>query len=214
MARVIINGQPGSPYVNNTGQVLYQFVCALINTCGACLQYHLKISTAWPIPLHHNCRCRQIRIDPGKEAPHDFVDYRMTLESMPAHDRATAIGTSNDKLLRASLATFGDIVTPYRVRDFAEVVALRQLSLKRMVAVGVAAWIAKRAILIPVGTDDEERKRHDRKLLDALAGPDASQARLIEELDEEEPAPVRLPPGDVEAAIFTALVMGWKPKRR
>jgi len=41
--------------LTNTGKTKYQFIAALDHTCGVCLQYHLKISAAWPISIHHDC---------------------------------------------------------------------------------------------------------------------------------------------------------------
>ena len=179
MARTIITGAAGSRYTNNTGQVLYQFHCALINTCGRCLQYYLKISTSWPIPLHRNCRCWAVRLDPGSTASHGFADFGLILSKMSSADRATAIGASNARLLDSGLATLDDIVTPYRVRDFAEVVARTGLSIKAMTKAGVAVWIAKRAYETAHESEDEARARHDRELVDRLAEPDRSQANLV-----------------------------------
>ena len=48
----IINGDPGTVWVNKTLKVRYQFVCTLSNTCGACLQYHTAIGPWWPIQIH------------------------------------------------------------------------------------------------------------------------------------------------------------------
>ena len=79
--RLIISGDPGTIWENDTERVRYQFIAALQNTCGVCLQYHLKISSAWPIPFHYNCRCIQRAIKPGKKAQHAFVDYRELLDS-------------------------------------------------------------------------------------------------------------------------------------
>jgi hypothetical protein len=214
-ARVIISGPPGSPYTNNTGQVLYQYVCALINTCGFCLSFHLKISTRWPIPQHHGCRCRQIPIYPGREAPHDFADYHGILDEMSSADRATAIGASNDKLLESGLATLDDIVTPYRVRDLHEVVARRGLTVRQMVKAGVALGVARRAISIAFGSDDDEAKRHDRLLLDRLVGPDKSQAQLlaaIEDDDDEDDSAAIVTVGG--GALLAALLIAWKPGQK
>ena len=80
MARDIISGDPGTVWDNDTGKVQYQFIAALNNTCGVCLQYHLKISAAWPIPIHYNCRCIQRLIKPGQTAPQPFCDYRELLD--------------------------------------------------------------------------------------------------------------------------------------
>ena len=79
--RIIYSGDAGTRFTNETGRVLYQFIAALNNTCGVCLQYHLKISAAaWPIPIHYNCRCIQRMIKPGQQAQHEFTDYRKLLD--------------------------------------------------------------------------------------------------------------------------------------
>jgi hypothetical protein len=90
----------------------------LINICGVCLQYHLKISASWPIPIHYNCRCIQKLIKPGQEAPQPFCDYRKLLDSFDDSQKTAAIGASNYRLLKSGLATWEDIVSPNRVRDF------------------------------------------------------------------------------------------------
>ncbi len=90
----------------------------MINICGVCLQYHLKISASWPIPIHYNCRCIQKLIKPGQEAPQPFCDYRKLLDSFDDSQKTAAIGASNYRLLKSGLATWEDIVSPNRVRDF------------------------------------------------------------------------------------------------
>ena len=125
--RVIFNGEPGSVWVNDTDKVRYQFVCSLINTCGACLQYHLAIGGWWPIPIHHRCRCTQRPIAVGTAAPHPFVDFRELLDSMPHSQQVAAIGASNYRLLQAGVVKWGEIVTKYRVRTLREVLAINKV---------------------------------------------------------------------------------------
>jgi hypothetical protein len=143
--RQIISGDPGTRWVNDTDRVKYQFVCALINTCGFCLQYHLKIGAIWGIPLHHGCRCEQRKILVGAEAPHAFVDFREILDQMDHADQVAAIGASNYRLLKEGVVKWTDIVTPSRVRDLREVVSNKRLSVKTMVAAGVNPKIAETA---------------------------------------------------------------------
>ena len=121
--RIIYSGDAGTRFKNETDRVLYQFIAALRNTCGVCLQYHLKIARGWPIPIHYNCRCIAKMIKPGAEAPHEFVNYRELLDSFDESQKAAAIGVLNYRLLKSGLAKWDDIVTPNRVRDFREVVA-------------------------------------------------------------------------------------------
>ena len=130
--RIIYDGDAGTRFTNNTGKVLFQFIAALHNTCGVCLQYHLKISVAWPIPIHYNCRCIQRIVKPGQQAKHDFCNYRELLDGFDESQKTAAIGASNYRLLKSGLAKWDDIVTPNRVRDFCEVVARNNLTVNQM----------------------------------------------------------------------------------
>ena len=87
--RVLITGEPGTFWTNNTPKVRYQFVALLKNTCGYCLQYHLQIGPNWGIPLHDNCHCKQFPIRQGMKAPHAFADYRQILDDMPWDQKGT-----------------------------------------------------------------------------------------------------------------------------
>lgn len=218
MARVIISGEPGTTWVNETGSMRYQFVATLINTCGFCLQYHLKISSAWPIPMHHGCRCVQLPIPPGGDAPHEFVDFRMLLEKMPTSEKTTAIGVANYKLLKAGLVTWAEVVTAHRVRDLAEVVALSKLTLKQLLAARVRKQDAEAAVATSHATAEEHGARRDREQEEALAAPQRSLSALILALSATVPALVT---GTVAAAVVTGhagelakAIKAWRPKRR
>jgi hypothetical protein len=145
--RTIISGDAGTTWTNDTERVRYQFIAALINTCGTCLQYHLKISSSWPIPIHYNCRCIQRLIKPGQTAPLPFVDYRELLDGFDQSQKSAAIGASNYKLLKSGLATWEDIVTPNRVCDFREVVSKKRLSIETMTMYGVSKYQATTAFI-------------------------------------------------------------------
>jgi hypothetical protein len=101
--RVIITGEPGETWTNDSDVVRYLFECALINTCGTCLQYHIKIGAWWPIPIHYGCCYRLASIKPGATVPHPFVDYRELFDGMPPAEQAAAIGASNYRLLKAGV---------------------------------------------------------------------------------------------------------------
>jgi hypothetical protein len=143
--KIIFNGTPGEVWRNDTARVQYQFVCALINTCGFCLQYHMAIGSIWGIPMHWGCRCEQKRISIGANAPNAFVDFREVLDNMSHSDQVAAIGSSNYRLLKMGVADWKDIVTPNRVRDFREVVANKRLNVKTLVGAGVNPKVAERA---------------------------------------------------------------------
>lgn len=143
--RQIITGDPGTVWTNDTGTPRYQFFASLVNTCGACLQYHMRIGPFWGIPLHYGCRCRQVLVPVGARAPHPFVDYEQLLDGMPADQQKAAVGASCWKLIEQGVVDWKDVVTPWRVRSLREVVALKRLSVQRMTDAGVKLPFAERA---------------------------------------------------------------------
>jgi len=164
----IWNGEPGTVWTNDTGQVKYQFICALNDTCGFCLQYHLAIGFAWGIPFHHGCRCKQKAIQPGAEAPHPFVNFRELLDDMPHHEQVAAIGAGNYKLLKEGLAGWDEIVTPTRVRDLQEVVAIKKLTVQEMLDAGIEPRVAQEAHAAVHTPEHELVERHRRELIDKI----------------------------------------------
>jgi hypothetical protein len=180
--RIIWNGTPETKWRNDTDKVKYQFICSLINTCGVCLQYHMAIGAFWPIPIHRNCRCRQVAVKPGNEAPHAFVNFRELLEGMDHDQQVAAIGASNYKLLEQGLVEWEDIVTPSRVRALREVVANKQLTVKEMVDAGVRQYIAENAhasVHTPVHEIVEQQRK---ELTAAITERGVSQEQLVKAL--------------------------------
>jgi hypothetical protein len=231
MPRVIISGDPGTRWTNETEKVQYQFIAALQNTCGVCLQYHLKISQSWPIPIHYGCRCIQKLIKPGQTAPHGFCDYRELLDAMPQAEKAAAIGASNYKLLKSGLVTWEDIVTPSRVRDFREVVAKKNLTVQQMVDHGVKKFQAEKAYSAVHTAEHEHIERQRRELLQKLTGAGLSQENVVRELSKGLAARVTIAAGPTGAytagpawsggplpvapmatySELARLIGGWKP---
>jgi hypothetical protein len=232
----MIDGTPGEPWTNDTQKVRYQFIASLHNTCGVCLQYHLKIGPWWPIPIHYGCRCHQVPVLPGAVAREPFTDYRKLLEDMPHDQQVAAIGASNYKLLQAGVVKWDDIVTPSRVRDFIEVVSLRRLSIDRMVRAGVRPRIAERAYETVHTPEHEHIERHRRELAERLTRAGLAHQPLVNELSrrlaarvgiaEQEAAGVKaqkLPCTGaataaelkklLRAAVVTRVAMGPKPKQ-
>jgi hypothetical protein len=235
--RVIISGEAGETWTNETDKVYRQFVCAFINTCGFCLQYHLKIATSWPIPLHYNCRCRQEKIKPGAKAPQPFCDYRKLLDAMSDADQAAAIGASNYRLLKSGLAQWDDIVTPNRVRDFREVVARNRLTVDQMVKHGVKRYQAEKAYADVHTTEHERVARERAELLAKLTGAGLAQEKIVGELASRLAARVTVAAGPTgaqvgrpqdgtapawaggklpgvgpsSATVLGTLISGWKP---
>ncbi len=237
--RVIISGEAGETWTNDTDRVRYQFIAALNNTCGVCLQYHLKISAAWPIPIHYNCRCIQRQIKPGAKAPQPFCDYRKLLDAMNPADQAAAIGASNYRLLKSGLAKWEDIVTPNRVRDFREVVARKRLIVDQMVKHGVKRYQAEKAYADVHTTEHERVARERAELLSKLTGAGLAQEKIVGELASRLAARVTVAAGPTGAQVgrpqdvggpawsggklpgagassageLAKLVSGWKPPK-
>jgi len=182
--RQIFDGAPGTVWTNTTDRVMYQIEAMLDNTCGVCLQYHLKIGPFWPIPIHHGCNCEQHKIRPGAEAPFKFVDYRRLLEGMLHDQQVAAIGASNYRLLDQGLVVWEDIVTPSRVRDLREVVAIKKLTVHQMVRAGVNPRYAEEAHESVHTPEHELVERKRQELIDRLKKAGVSQDALTRALSE------------------------------
>jgi hypothetical protein len=177
----IFGGEPGTTWVNDSDRVRYQFVAALINTCGACLQWHLQIGPWWGIPIHWGCRCVQHAIRPGAQAPQPFADFRAILDNMSYADQMHAIGASNYALLRNKVVTWSEIVTKYRVRTLREVIALNKVSLKTAIKCGVP----RRAYIAWADANSSEAeiiREHRAKLLESIKAAGVSQHALVDAL--------------------------------
>lgn len=177
----IINGRPGTTWTNNTGEVMYQFVCDLVNTCGACLQYHLRIGTFWPIPIHRRCRCSQTMLFPG-DTGRPFVDFLRLLETFTHEQQVEAIGASNYRLLEAGLISWSDIVTEGSVHTLREVVWAVGLTIPEMIDAGVAPYIAEAAYAAAHASEAAGDAEKLAELVDALRGAGMSEediARLL-----------------------------------
>jgi GNAT superfamily N-acetyltransferase len=176
-------GEPGTTWTNDTERVKYQFVAALVHTCGVCLQYHMMIGPWWPLPLHHGCGkyCRQYPIAPGSQAPHAFVDFREVLDNMSYQSQMTAIGASNYALLKAKVLKWDEIVTKWRVRTLRETISLYKIPLKTAIKAGVP----KRAYVAwaDAFSDEAEAVRaHRAKLISDIKGAGVSQEALVDAL--------------------------------
>jgi hypothetical protein len=193
--RLVIDGPAGETWHNNTDRVMYQFICKLINTCGVCLQYHMKISYTWPIPLHWNCRCVQRAIPPGGEAPHEFVDYRKMLEEMSPDEQRAAIGASNYKLLKEGVVKWDDIVSESRVRDFREVVSNKRLSVKQLTKAGVRPYEAQRAYAAVTTPAHIAAEAAQKQIMARLKGAGLSQEKVVSELSKQLAGRVSFGPG-------------------
>jgi hypothetical protein len=180
--RVTFNGEAGTRWTNSTGEAQYQFVCDLVRTCGACLQYHMAIGPFWPIPIHRNCRCRQYRIEPHAAAPHEFVDFREVLDGMTQAQKRAAIGASNYKLLQAGVVKWDEIVTRYRVRTLQEVVAVNKVTLPTLERAGVKKYIAAKAHAAVHTPEQELVRQHQAELIRKIEKAGVSQEELVKEL--------------------------------
>lgn len=193
MPRVVFNGEPGDVWTNETGRAQYQFVARLSNTCGVCFQYHLAISSSWPIPLHRGCRCTQVLIVPGEDA-RPFVDFRATLGGLGPDQQAAAVGTSNWKLIQSGAVRWEDVVTTTRVRDLREVVSRQQLSVARMRKAGVSRSVAVRAYETVNTPAHELADRRRAELVEKLKKAGLSHEQVGGAVAEKLAARVRVGP--------------------
>lgn len=211
MPRIIFNGEAGEAFTNETDRVLYQFVASLSNTCGVCLQYHLAISSFWPIPMHRNCECVQVLIKPGATAE-PWVDFRKVLDAMPRDQKVAAVGASNYRLLKKGLVTWADLVTDTRVRTFREVVAIGKLTVSKMAGAGVRKDLAEAAWASVHTPAHEIAAAHRKALVDALADAGLTRRQINEGFGKGVAAKVRLvgprgPAGPSPAAPIAPMPM-------
>lgn len=176
------NGEPGTRWTNDTDRARYQFIAKLQNTCGVCLQYHMAIGPHWPIQIHRGCRCMQIIVMPGQEAPHAFVDFRALLREMPHDQQDAAVGAANYRLLEAGVVKWEDIVMKTRARPLEEVVALLKLSVETMLRAGVEKSIAEQAYAAVHTPEQELVCQHRAELIAKLEKAGVSREELISEL--------------------------------
>jgi hypothetical protein len=138
---IIWPGTPGESYHNDTGKIVYQLVCSLVNTCGACMQYHLAIAKWWS-PFHRGCNCQSRPIYPDKtSAPYE--NFQDIIDSLPPDQQKKVVGSSNKKLIDAGIVTWGDVVTSNRVKLLREIVSIKHLTISDLTGAGISKWIAE-----------------------------------------------------------------------
>jgi hypothetical protein len=166
----VIAGDPGDVWVNSTNKILWQFHCNFSNSCGLCIQFANQLGPYWPIPLHHNCNCRNVAVRPGAEAS-PFIDYQQAVAELDEKQQARVMGASNWKLVESGTVKWSDVVTRARVKDFHQVVAEQKLTVKQMTAVGISPYQANKALGL-ITTP-------------AHAAATAARKTLVEELEAE-----------------------------
>lgn len=193
--RTIISGEPGEHWLNDTDRPWYQLDVAGFNTCAFCWQYNGRISRYWPLPFHGNCRCRQRRIAMGQRAPLPFTDNERAMLAMEGHEQAALMGKALFRLWQEGVVEFGDIVTPGRIRTLEEVIALKRLSIKRLVAAGVSRAVAERAYFATHAPEHEAAAAHRKRLLGQLANAHAAHEMVVRHLADKMAARVAIAPG-------------------
>lgn len=169
--KIILNGESGEVWKNQTDRPHYQFFANWANTCGVCAQYDHAISaSSWPIPLHHGCRCRQEVVKAGAQAE-PWVDYRAILDELDPAQQTACVGASNYRLITSGVVDWDDVVTKHRVRDLNEVVAIKGLGVDAMVKAGVRRSIAERA---HQSVDTDVHKLVERKRAQLVANLNAA----------------------------------------
>lgn len=180
----IINGRPGTFWRNATPRVWYQWNATGAGTCPFCWSMDGRISTYFSIPAHRGCRCWQSQIFPGDIAPFPFVDPRKKIESLPPGERSKILGSAVWLLLKAGIITLDDIVdeAEHSTRSLAEIVAAKHLSVRRMTALGISLWIAKRAKEESEESPAEAAAARRDEKARRLTAPDDESEQLIKSL--------------------------------
>lgn len=183
-ARTLISGEPGTYFVNDGSTVLYQLAVAGFNTCALCWQYAGQVARYWPIPLHRNCRCRQYLIKPGATAPNPFIDYQDVVSKFARPQQAALMGVSLFRLWTKGAISWEDAVTPGRIRSLAEVVSLKNLSVKAMTRAGVMPAIARQAHATVNTPAHVLAEQHRQRLIDRILAAGIPHEAMIRQLSE------------------------------
>jgi hypothetical protein len=179
MPRVTFNGNPGEVFSNTTGKILYQFICNLANSCGVCIQYHHAIGPYWPLPIHRRCRCTQRPVPPGHDAL-PYVDFREVIAGLDHQQQSVVVGRANLTLIERGVVQWSDVVTPSRVRDLREVVALKKLSIRSMVDAGVNRSQAEKAYATVHTPNREIAVQHRKAFVDRMIAVGATKEDIAE----------------------------------
>lgn len=174
-------GTPGETWVNNTGDIYYQLKVNWKNTCGRCAQYDGAVRQgSWALPFHRHCNCSQTPILPGQAAPNPFTDFKATIESLDPEQQKKVVGASNWKLIESGEVAWEDVVTPFRVRDLSEVVALNKLSLDDLEAAGIKPSVAEAAYQKVHTPEHDLIEARRKELLADLKGAGLSEKDIAE----------------------------------
>ncbi len=177
MSGILWNGAPGTVYTNTTGKFLYQFLVNWHNSCGVCIQMDHAVGPSFPIPLHFRCACRQILIRPGGTSQ-PAVDFRRKIAELDTIQQNRVVGASNYRLIEKGIVQWSDVVTEGRIRDLREVVSLKRLDLKTMVAAGINPRIAMEAESAVNTTAHTIAEASRARLLDALKAKGLSEEQI------------------------------------
>ncbi len=145
--------------------------------------------------------CIQRAVKQGQVAPIAFCNFRALLDRMDDAGKHAAVGRPNYALLSSGLATWGDIVTPNRVREFHEVMDRKRLTVDQMVMHGVDRLDAEVAWALVHTPEREEVDRQRRELLQKIAASgvdrealvNATASRLAQRVGLETPAKDKAP---------------------
>ena len=167
---LLFMGSPGKIWINNTEDLVYQLTAAFDHSCGSCLQYASRIHFGgWGIPFHRGCLCRQTVILPGSPSL-PFVDFLCQMRRMNLDQQHAVMGRCNWILFSSGIVGWSDIVTPYRVREFHEVMDTKRLSVPDMVKAGVPENDAKAAWELVYTPERLARDAERREALHKLRG--------------------------------------------
>lgn len=179
MARLIIAGEPGDAYENDTGRVVFQLIVSWHNSCGLCIQHDHQVGDFWPLGFHRGCLCRQVPILPGMTAQ-PFVDYRAKIQAVSPSQQAVIMGRSNLAMVESGLVDWSDVVTPSRIRSLREVASRKRLTVDQMVGAGVTRSRAEEAWnAVHTGTHTASEARRQAQVK-ALLGKGYTRQQILD----------------------------------
>ena len=138
----------GERWHNWTGRPWFQLVSSLRHPCPECLARHGRVlPRRWGLPFHPNCRCEELEILPGEDAPIQARPLRELVNLLDESGRAAVLGRENLVLLRHDLVTYPRLFDEWGdPLPFERVVKSAGLTLEQLTGAGILEPLARSAL--------------------------------------------------------------------
>lgn len=143
-------GAPGAVWRNHTSWTWFQWVSSLRKPCRTCIRRHGRLFPRSQGKAHPACQCSELPVPPGAAAPLAGASPATVFGRIPAPGQIDLVGQDVHRLYRAGLVKVTDLVGtpehPWPLPTLAQLAASKRLTAAQLVAAGVDAGAAARAV--------------------------------------------------------------------